>query len=122
MTTYLIRRAVEGIFVLLLASFLIYSILFLSPGGPLDQIKFSSGGSGRPPISKSALENLQRLYKLDKGWPLNYVLWLFDPENTTTLDANDNVVQKGINFNFGPIHIQGSGAINGDFGESMLIQ
>jgi peptide/nickel transport system permease protein len=122
MTTYLIRRAIEGFFVLVFASFLIYSILTLAPGGPLDQIKFGSGGSGRPPIDQDTIERLKRLYKLDKPWPLNYLYWLFDPRDTTTLNERDEVVPKGVNIQIGDFHVQGSGVINGDFGNSMLIQ
>jgi len=108
--------------VLILASFFIFSILTLSPGGPLDQIKFANGGSGRPPISKSVIENLKRLYKLDKPWPINYLAWLFDPAETTKLDENNNVVPKGLDVTIGSVHIAGSGVITGDFGESILIQ
>jgi peptide/nickel transport system permease protein len=122
MTTYLIRRAIEGLFVIILASFFIYSILTLAPGGPLDQIKFSTGGSGRPPISQSVIDNLKRLYKLDKPWPINYLVWLFDPEETTQLNDQNEVVPKGIDVTIGSLRIQGSGVINGDFGESMIIQ
>src|SRR5690242_17995949 len=122
MTTYLIRRSIEGIFVLILASFLIFSILTLSPGGPLDQIKFSSAGSGHQPMTQQDIDRLKRLYKLDKPWPLNYLVWLFDPNETTKLNDQDEVVPKGINFNLGPIHLQGSGVITGDLGESILIQ
>jgi peptide/nickel transport system permease protein len=121
MTTYLIRRLLEGIFVTLMASFLIYTILTFAPGGPLSQLKFAAGASGRGNISESDIERLKRLYKLDKPWPLNYLVWLFDPNDTTTLDESDKVVPKGINLKIGDIHIQGSGILTGDFGRSMLV-
>ena len=120
MTTYLIRRSIEGFFVLALASFLIYTILVLAPGGPLDSIKFASGGSGRQPLTTADVDRLKKLYKLDKPWPINYLVWLFDPSDTTTLNDQDEVVAKGVNINVGPIHIQGSGIINGDLGRSIV--
>jgi peptide/nickel transport system permease protein len=122
MTTYLIRRSIEGFFVLVLASFLIYSILTLAPGGPLDAIKFGSGGSGRQPLSQSDIDRLKRLYKLDKPWPINYFVWLFDPSETTKLNDQDEVVPKGINITIFGWHIQGSGVVTGDLGDSILIQ
>lgn len=121
MTTYLVRRGIEGVILLFLASFLIYTILTVSPGGPLDQIKFASAGSSHGPISQSDIDRLKKLYKLDKPWPINYLVWLFDTNETTKLNDQDQVVPKGINFNLGPIHIQGSGMITGDLGDSMLV-
>ena len=38
MTTYIIRRLLQGIVVLFLSPFMIYSIPILTPGGPKDQI------------------------------------------------------------------------------------
>lgn len=122
MTTYLIRRSIEGFFVLAAASFLIFTILVLAPGGPLDAIKFASGGSGRQPLSQSDIDRLKRAYKLDQPWPINYLIWLFDPKDTTTLNDQDEVVAKGININIGPVHLQGSGVLNGDLGRSLVIE
>jgi peptide/nickel transport system permease protein len=120
MTTYLIRRSIAGFFVLAFASFFIYTILTIAPGGPLDQIKFASG-AGRNPLSESGVERLKRLYKLDKPWPVNYLVWLFDPEDTETVDENYQTVPKGVNINIGDLHIRGSGVLNGDFGRSIWV-
>ena len=38
MSIYIVRRLLQGIVVLFLSSFMIYSILILTPGGPRDQI------------------------------------------------------------------------------------
>src|SRR5829696_2641987 len=122
MTTYLIRRSIEGFFVLVAASFMIYSILTAAPGGPLDQLKFGTGGSGRPPLSEDDVNRLKALYKLDTPWPLNYVRWLFDPKETTTIDENYNIVPKGIDISIGSINFRGSGVINGDLGKTMYIE
>jgi ABC-type dipeptide/oligopeptide/nickel transport system permease component len=48
MATYIIRRFIQGISVLVLATFVIYSILVITPGGPLEQIAALRQGP-RPP-------------------------------------------------------------------------
>src|SRR5919202_662536 len=37
MTTYIVRRVIQGFLVLVASSFVIYSLLIVTPGGPLDQ-------------------------------------------------------------------------------------
>lgn len=112
MTTYLIRRSIEGFVVLVAASFLIYSILVLSPGGPLAQVNFECASSGRQCPSPSDICRLQRAYKLDKPWPLNYLTWMFDPNDISKLDGNNNLVPKGVDItlpevSLGPLHLGG---------------
>ncbi len=120
MTTYLIRRFIQGFIVLALATFVIYSILIITPGGPRDQIDQLRQNPNLK-ISRYFLDQMIHRYKLDKPYPLNYLAWLFDPTETTDLDEHDQVVPKGINLNIGPVHIQGSGILTGDFGKSVNI-
>ncbi len=84
MTTYVIRRLLQGVVVLFFSSFLIYSILILSPGGPKDQIRVmeAEGPNGRA-FNKGIIDIYTRLYGLDKPYPLDYFLWLFDPSKTS---------------------------------------
>jgi peptide/nickel transport system permease protein len=65
-------------------------------------------------------EELRQLYKLDKPWPTNFFLWLFDPTDTTKQDPNslDGVLRKGIDVNLLGLRLQGSGALTGNFGIS----
>ena len=60
MATYIIRRFAQGLIVLALATFVIYSILVITPGGPADQVAelraLSSGGS--KPVNVAYLENV----------------------------------------------------------------
>lgn len=123
MATYLIRRFIQGFIVLFLATFVIYTIMIVTPGGPQDQIneaRQATAGSGKS-ISKSYIDSLMRSYKLDLPYPINYLAWLFDPRDTTTLNDQNEVVQKGINISIGNFRIQGSGVVTGDFGNSVKL-
>jgi peptide/nickel transport system permease protein len=108
--------------VLFLSTFLIYSILILTPGGPRDQInQLRFAQAGGHPINPRLIDYYTKLYGLDKPYPLNYLVWLFNPEETSqrVYDLAGNVVTttKGINL-FGVI--KGSGVLTGDLGESVV--
>ena len=63
MLTYTIRRLIQSIPILLGISFLIFSIVQLAPGSPLDRFR-------TPNIRPDTLANLVRLYGLDQPlWP-----------------------------------------------------
>jgi peptide/nickel transport system permease protein len=121
MTTFIIRRLIQGIVVLFAATFLIYSILIKSPGGPEDYVRslVISAQAGKP-VNEKIKDYYIKLYGLDKGYPLNYFLWLFDPNDTEVhtydLQGNPTITTKGINL-FGVI--KGSGVLTGDLGESV---
>jgi len=145
MTTYLIRRLIQGFVVLVLATFVIYTLLMITPGGPQDQINIynSTRGGGQGTVSKSFVRALEKAYKLGKyqedvvdaqgnishhagdlvyPWPTNYLAWLFDPNVTTDIDGvTQEVVQKGIHWNIFGMTIAGSGVLTGDLGDSINI-
>jgi len=120
MAAYIVRRFFQGLVVLFLSTFLIYSILIITPGGPRDQIRALTE-SGEI-INPDLIRLLEKQYGLDKPYPLSYFLWLFDPEDTTkvtyTIQGEVLTAPKGINL-FGII--QGSGILTGDMGESVSI-
>ncbi|MFL5735294.1 MAG: ABC transporter permease [Chloroflexia bacterium] len=118
MTTYLIRRLIQGFFVLVVASFVIYSILIITPGGPMDQINEIRQDPSKH-VSKYFIDQMLQRYKLDKPYPLNYLVWLFDPSETSEIQGIDTVVPKGIDVTIGPWRIRGSGVLTGDFGKSV---
>ena len=126
MATYIIRRFIQGLIVLVLATFVIYSILVITPGGPADQVAElkALSSSGSKPVNAAYLENLLKSYKLDSPYPVNYLRWLFDPLDTTYVDRDDGnaVKQKGIDIAIGDFHIKGAGALTGDFGNSLVVQ
>src|SRR5204863_7879164 len=107
---------------LVLATFVIYSILVVTPGGPADQIaELKATGNSAKPVNAALLESLKKAYKLDSPYPVNYLRWLFDPTDTSQLDPNDNSreIQKGIRLELGSSVIAGSSALTGDFGTSL---
>ena len=122
MTTYIIRRCIQGFIVLVLSTFVIYSILIVTPGGPADQVAAAAADLTHPP-NPARLKALISDYKLDSPYPINYLRWLFDPSDTTQVDSNDSntVKQKGIDISIGPIQIKGSGVLTGDFGNSLQV-
>src|SRR5919201_6981658 len=120
MTTYLIRRFIQGFIVLGESSFVIYSILIITPGGPRDQINQMLQDPSKH-LSKFFVEQMYKRYKLDQPYPLNYLVWLFDPSETTEIVGLDTVRQKGIDVTIGPWHIKGSGVLTGDFGKSVVL-
>lgn len=122
MTTYIIRRLIQGIAVLFLSTFMIYTLLLVSPGGPRDivnDLKFQQ--SLGHPINPNLLHYYEKLFGLDVPYPIGYLNWLFNPRNTTkvTYDLQGNVYTAswGINI-FG---IKGSGVLTGDLGESVVL-
>jgi peptide/nickel transport system permease protein len=110
LTTYLIRRFVQGFVVLALSTFVIYAMLMLTPGGPQDQINDLRLNNPRG-LNSKLIEYLEHLYKLDRPWPLNYAAWLFDPQSR---HPNVDVAILGQ-------HIVGSGVLTGDFSQSVSI-
>jgi|SwirhisoilCB2_FD_contig_121_681134_length_2294_multi_5_in_0_out_0_2 peptide/nickel transport system permease protein len=122
MTTYIIRRLLQGIVVLFLSTFMIYSILILTPGGPKDQInQLKQQSVNGKPVNQGLIDYYTKIYGLDKPYPLNYLLWLFDPAKTseTTYDIKGNPTTKPVGVNlFG---IRGSGILTGDLGKSVKI-
>ena len=74
MTNYLIRRLIQMVLVVLLATVAIYAILNLAPGGPmagLNQI-----GDRKQRFSASDKARLEAYLGLDKPLVLRYLVWL----------------------------------------------
>jgi peptide/nickel transport system permease protein len=117
---------VQGIMVLFLSSFLIYTLLIMTPGGPRDQIaQMRLAGAGGAAFNPELIRIYTEIYGLDVEWPLNYLKWLFDPSDTSKRAVVDDgtgtgalmtvTSTKGINL----LGIQGSGVLTGDLGESV---
>lgn len=120
MATYILRRVIQGIVVLALSSFLIFTLLVLTPGGPKDQVaQMKLQAANGQPFNQHLIDIYTKIYGLDIDYPLNYLVWLFDPSDTSkrTYDLQGNVFTstKGINL-FG---IKGTGVLTGDLGESV---
>ena len=68
--TYLIRRVLSSIPLLLGISIILYGVLHLAPGGPIDVY------ADNPSVTPEALENLKRELGLDQPVPIQYLRWL----------------------------------------------
>ncbi len=134
MVGYLIRRILQGLGFVLLMWFAIYTLLVMvMPDGPA--------------VGARALEEVQAqsqfvdyqftlnagdpVLEAGKGWPLNFFLWLFNPNPPTqflTTDAFGDVrggpqeeMPNGIDIRLGDLHFTGAGALTGNFGRSQLV-
>ena len=70
MTRYLISRLLQMIPVLLALSFVIFALLDLAPGDPLDMLLLD------PYIEADDIARLKSIYGLDQPIPVRYVKWL----------------------------------------------
>lgn len=111
MFVYLVRRLLEGFFVLILATTLVYLLLTLVPGGPLSEVQQPGVRIGAADLNRlnqqMGLTNAQgqRL-----PWYERYFYWLFSTERG-----------GGIDIQIGDLQIQGSGIITGDLGQSTVV-
>ena len=71
MGPYLVRRAAQAFAVLLVMSFVIYGLIGLMPGDPIDLMVASI-----PNITAEQVTNLRHVYGLDQPLPLRYWHWL----------------------------------------------
>jgi len=73
MTAFIIRRLIQGIFVLLVVSVLIFSVMRLLPGDPL---KLYVAQNQLEKITSDDMEKLKHEFGLDKSIPLQYINWI----------------------------------------------
>ena len=118
MLTYLIRRLAQSLIFIFVATFIVYTaVVVLSPGGPLARYEKGSDNA----YAQERLKILGEHFELDKPWPLNFLAWLFDPDDTSETDWQGDPLPKGIDFALGPLHVRGSGLLTADFGKSEWI-
>ncbi|OQY46968.1 MAG: hypothetical protein B6242_06420 [Anaerolineaceae bacterium 4572_78] len=73
MTAYLIRRAIQMVFIVIAATIIIYGLLAFAPGGPLSGLSMATGNNK---VSQSDIDRIEGLMGLDKPWYLQYLTWL----------------------------------------------
>jgi microcin C transport system permease protein len=91
MWAYFVRRLLLVPVTFVCITFLVYTVMRLAPGGPIEQARnemqrraMGEGGAGSGRLSdtgeqalpKEAIEQLERYYKLDKPIPVGYLIWL----------------------------------------------
>ena len=82
MKTYVLRRILISIPLLIAISFITFSALQLAPGTILDTIRFN------PQVSEETVKNLEKQYGLDKHWTVQYFYWL---KGIATLDLGYSI-------------------------------
>ena len=75
MTNYLIRRLFQMLLVVIISSMAIYFLLWLAPGGPLDELKLT-GGDRRARFTQQDIEKVAEYLGLSRGPVWGYIAWL----------------------------------------------
>ena len=91
MAKFISQRLVESIPVLLLASLLVFAILHLVPGDPIDtMIGAASFGVGDRAAQEQLVASLRQQLGLGDPLPLQYIRWLW---NATHLDLGESFIR-----------------------------
>jgi len=72
MFAYIVRRLLQIIPTLLIISVIVFALLALKPGDPIDELRF-----GNPGFSSEDYERLAKQYGLDQPWYVRYWYWLY---------------------------------------------
>ncbi len=76
MTTYIIRRLIIGVIVLLLVTILVFLLIHLLPGDPLMIYLGNFNPAGQSSMTIEQLDVLRHQYGLDRSLPVQYWDWL----------------------------------------------
>lgn len=71
MLSYVVRRLLQLIPTLFVISVIVYMLLALKPGDPLDELR-----RGNPGFTSADYERLAKLYGIDQPWYIRYFYWL----------------------------------------------
>lgn len=75
MVTYLIRRLIQAVFILLILTFVVFSVIRMVPGDPL---LFYLNASDLESLTPEALDQARHELNLDRNIVVQYGLWLGD--------------------------------------------
>ena len=114
MTNYLIRRLVQMMFVVIFSSFAIYLLLWLAPGGPLDELKFAGAADRKSQFSQQDIERITEYLGLHRGPAWGFVAWLTGEDWLSSIGRAD--LQRPICRE--SLDKCGRGVLRGDFGIS----
>jgi peptide/nickel transport system permease protein len=77
MTNYLIRRFIQMTVVVVVSSMTIYFLLWLAPGGPLDELKMAgAGGRANQGFTEEQIQKIGEYLGLHRGPVWGYIAWL----------------------------------------------
>nr|BAL58866.1 peptide/nickel transport system permease protein [Candidatus Acetothermum autotrophicum] len=71
MLSYLVRRLLQIVPTVFFISVIVYALLALKPGDPIQELRF-----GNPGITSEDIQRLIKLYGLDQPWYVRYWFWL----------------------------------------------
>jgi len=71
MLTYIVRRLLQVIPTLFVISLILYGLLALKPGDPIDEMR-----RGNPGFTQEDYDRMREFYGLDKPWYIRYWRWL----------------------------------------------
>ncbi len=114
MANYLIRRFFQMTLVVVVSSMAIYFLLWLAPGGPLDELKMAGAGQRAGKFSEADIQRVAEYLGLHRGPAWGYVAWLTGEDWLSAIGRSDLQVSgcraKAENC--------GKGVLRGDFGAS----
>jgi peptide/nickel transport system permease protein len=103
MLSYIIRRLLLGALTLWVITFLVFGLARSMPGTPLTMKIYQQTAKGA--IRKEDLKRLERLYGLDKPWPVAYGVWmtnLLQGDLGQSISRNGRPVSEMIGERIGP--------------------
>lgn len=118
MTNYLIRRFIQMTIVVIASSMAIYFLLWLAPGGPLDELKLAgAGGRANQGFTEEQIQKIGEYLGLHRGPAWGYVAWLtgedwFDAIGRADLQTSSCRSAEST---------CGKGVLRGDFGTSWQV-
>ena len=131
MTLYILRRILQSLLFILLAWLSVYTVLvYIMPSGPAHEYSAVLEATWEPERIRGYLPNtpeqrtaeqrkaeLESDFALNRPWPFSFLFWLFDPEDVTRVDYDNDgaIVPKGVDLTIGGWRIRGSGILTGDF-------
>lgn len=128
MTNYLIRRSIQMLIVVFLSSFAIYLLLWLAPGGPLDELKLAGAGDRRNRMSQQQIDRIADYLGFQRGPLWGYLAWLVGEDWMgsvpqalwpTNNKGEKVALQRQVCINEPPLCTRG--VLRGDFGESWAV-
>jgi ABC-type dipeptide/oligopeptide/nickel transport systems, permease components len=94
MVTYVIRRVIQAIPILIGIAIISFLIVHLAPGSPIDKFR-------TPRVSTEQLNNLIRMYGLDKSIPEQFLSWISSFFQVWKTDNQGHFIAWGFSFTDG---------------------
>ncbi|HVF99271.1 MAG TPA: hypothetical protein VND68_05495 [Chloroflexia bacterium] len=115
MLAHLLRQFTGGIVTFFLAAFVLYTAILYAPTASPDIVR----PTPRPDFDRY-IASARNTFELDKPWPLNFLAYMFDPNETTDV-IGSVTYPKGVRVSVLGMEISGSGVVTGDLGRSITI-